>query len=95
MCFKSTQNLYKILKNKASVKVSKKAPQSIFIISEGKHSWCQTSELSVASEFILTIFEREGFCCGYKLRSIPVACSKLQIVAQFYSLTLQYDIDKC
>lgn len=43
----------------------------------------------------LTISEIEGFCCGYKPESISVACSKLQIVPQFYSLTLQYDIDKC
>ena len=43
----------------------------------------------------LTISEIEGFCYGHKPASISVACSTLQIVPQFYSLTLQYDIDKC
>lgn len=43
----------------------------------------------------LTMSEIECFCCGYKPESISVACSKLQIVPQFYSMTLQYDIDKC
>lgn len=43
----------------------------------------------------LTISEIEGFCSSYKPENISVTCSKLQKVPQFYSLTLQYDTDKC